>query len=291
MDVQEVKLKNALQMQPIKSKEIKDRKTPPFMPAPNYIGSFIAASGCGKTTAFLNMARELHKCGTYQKFIVFSPSCNSDLKFDNCGIDWDDKIDLYSQSKLEDIMQEHEQDIKDYDEYVKDIELYNKFMKGVPLEKFTKDDKIRLFGMMLGNELVKPESKYDKSPHMLLIFDDLGSSDCYSNKTSKNYMNNLNIRCRHKQVTIWHAVQALSQLPRTIRQNCRLVCLWRTKDTSILSQLAKENAGHAVSEEEFLKLFDAATSKNKHDFLMCDFQNTDELLMFRRNFDNVLTIQ
>ena len=80
-----------------------------------------------------------------------------------------------------------------------------------------------------------------------------------------------------------HCVQYLKQLPRTLRNQCLIMAIFRTKDTKLLENIAEENASD-VTKDEFLRLHEAAVKENKHDFLLCDFQNQS----YRRNYNNLL---
>ena len=226
------------------------------------------------------MLREYQRAKTWDRYILFSPSAEDDKKY-QC-ISWDEIHESYSDSTLKGILNQQDEDMKEWRQYLEDVKLYNRLANGAKLESFTKAEKVQLFKMMIGGEIEKPSCKFNREPYIVVVCDDLGSSSAYSNN-QRCFMNAMACRCRHKNMTMIHAVQYLKQLPRALRNQCLVMAIFRTRDFRLLECLAEENASD-VTKEEFILLHEAAVKENKHDFLLCDFQNQS----YRRNYNNLL---
>ena len=274
-------LPKVLKLKEIQGKNLDNRKIPLGLFKPSYVGGFVGKTGSGKSTALLNMLQEYQKANTFDRYILFSPSADDDPKYN--VINWDSVHESYSDNKLKEIMKQQDEDIKDFRQYQEDIKLYNRLANGANIDSFTKAEKIQLFRMMVGGgDIVQPECRFGREPYICIVFDDLGSSSAYNNNT-KCFMNAMACRCRHKNCTMIHAVQHLYQLPRSLRQQCGIMALFKTKDQKILKEIGRENS-NTITEDKFIKLFETATQE-KHDFLLCDFLSET----FRKNY-NVLLI-
>ena len=270
-------------MKQIPGKQWDNRKVPLGLFQPSYVAGFVGKTGSGKSTALLNMLQEYQKSNTFDKFILFSPSSEDDPKYR--VIDWDQIYSRYQEGRFKQIIAQQIDDMKEWKEYQKKKEVYDKFIKnGQSLGGFTNTEKKILFGMIGGEGIIeKPFATMEREPYICVVFDDLGSSSAYSNNTS-NFMNAMACRCRHKNITMIHATQHVYQIPRALRQQCSIMALFKTKDHKLLREIAKENSSD-VNEDEFISLFEKAT-EDPHCFLLCDFLNEN----FRKNFDNLLLL-
>lgn len=269
-----------VKLKPIPGKEWDGRKVPIGLFTPSYVGAWIGKTGSGKSTSMLNMLQEYQSANTFDKKILFSPSARDDPKYN--VIEWDQVYEDWDEEALRGIFKKQEEDMEEWKEYLKQKLVYDKFKKGVPL---TKGEKRILFGLINGEGVIAPpQCSMEREPYGVIVFDDLGSSDAYKNVT-RNFMAAMACRCRHKNLSMFHCLQHIYQLPRTIRQQCGIMALFRTKDQKLLREIAKENSSD-VTEDEFVRLYDAATKDDKHDFLLADFLTET----FRKNYDNLLTL-
>ena len=272
---------------PLKGYVYDNRPYPEGLWEPSYVGGWVGKTGSGKSTSMLNALIAYQRTNTFDKQILFSPS--SDPKYDL--VKFDEHYEEYSDALLKEIVQQQDDDIEEYKNHKEALEVYNKFVRsGGNIKALNDKEKKIIISLIVQDEngdqyITKPECKYSRMPMMVIVFDDLGSSGAYSNN-SKSFMNAMACRCRHKNITMLHAVQHLYQLPRALRQQCSIVCIFKTKDTKILKELAKENSS-TVTEDQFIQLYNKSMEReNPHDFLLCDFK----LENFRRNYDELLTI-
>lgn len=260
------------------------RAVPHNLFQPPLIGSWVGRTGSGKSTQLINMLMEYQKANTFDKWILISPSAKDDPKYNY--LKWDEIYENYSDDVLKKIVQEQDDDMAEYKEYLETLDLYKRLIKAKSIDEFTKEEKKKIYKLLLTTDGIirKPESTYGRSPQCCVVMDDLGSSSAYSNAT-RNYLNAISSRCRHKQISMFHCVQHLYQLSRCLRQQCSVMSLFRTKDYKLLKEIASENSS-CCTQDEFISLFEKATQDNKHDSLVCDFQNDN----FRKNYDTLLLI-
>ena len=274
----------ATKIKSIPYKSIKDgtddkRKIPPGMFKPHMTFMISGKTGSGKSTALIRMLKAYCDSGVFQKVILISPTAAYDAKYKMLPLT--EIHEDYSDSLLNEIMEEQKADIDEYKQNEEDTKIYNKFMRK---RKMTKKELLRLYTMLnpMTEEFEKPVQTYDKMPYTAIILDDLGGTPAFKN--GNNFLNSIVCKSRHYLTNFFVCVQHPYQCPRALRSQCSHVMLFATKDKKLLEELAKENCSH-LTPEEFVQLFQHAT-KQPHDFMLCDFKK-DEV---RKNFGEILRI-
>jgi len=274
----------ATKIKSIPYKSIKDgtddkRKIPPGMFKPHMTFMISGKTGSGKSTALIRMLKAYCDSGVFQKVILISPTAAYDAKYKMLPLT--EIHEDYSDSLLNEIMEEQKADIDEFKQIEEDTKIYNKFMRK---RKMTKKELLRLYTMLnpMTEEFEKPVQTYDKMPYTAIILDDLGGTPAFKN--GNNFLNSIVCKSRHYLTNFFVCVQHPYQCPRALRSQCSHVMLFATKDKKLLEELAKENCSH-LTPEEFVKLFQHAT-KVQHDFMLCDFKK-DEV---RKNFGEILRI-
>jgi len=274
----------ATKIKSIPYKSIKDgsddkRKIPPGMFKPHMTFMISGKTGSGKSTALIRMLKAYCDSGVFQKVILISPTAAYDAKYKMLPLT--EIHEDYTDSLLNEIMEEQKADIDEFKQIEEDTKIYNKFMRK---RKMTKKELLRLYTMLnpMTEEFEKPVQTYDKMPFMAVILDDLGGTPAFKN--GNNFLNSIVCKSRHYLTNFFVCVQHPYQCPRALRSQCSHVMLFATKDKKLLEELAKENCSH-LTPEQFVQLFQHAT-KAQHDFMLCDFKK-DEV---RKNFDQVLKI-
>ena len=274
----------ATKIKSIPYKSIKDgtddkRKIPPGMFKPHMTFLISGKTGSGKSTALIRMLKAYCDSGVFQKVILISPTAAYDAKYKMLPLT--EIHEDYSDSLLNEIMEEQKADIDEFKQNEEDTKIYNKFMRN---RKMTKKELLRLYTMLnpMTEEFEKPVQTYDKLPFTAIILDDLGGTPAFKN--GNNFLNSIVCKSRHYLTNFFVCVQHPYQCPRALRSQCSHVMLFATKDKKLLEELAKENCSH-LTPEEFVELFQHAT-KQPHDFMLCDFKK-DEV---RKNFGEILRI-
>ena len=278
LNIQATKI-NSIPYESIKDGSDDKRKIPPGMFKPHMTFMISGKTGSGKSTALIRMLKAYCDSGVFQKLILISPTAAYDAKYKMLPLT--EIHEEYTDSLLNEIMEEQKADIDEYKQIEEDTKIYNKFMRK---RKMTKKELLRLYTMLnpMTEEFEKPVQQFDRLPFTAVILDDLGGTSAFKN--GNNTLNSIVCKSRHYLTNFFVCVQHPYQCPRALRSQCSHVMLFATKDKKLLEELAKENCSH-LTPEEFVQLFQHAT-KVQHDFMLCDFKK-DEV---RRNFGEILKI-
>ena len=162
------------------------------------------------------------------------------------------------------------------------MKAWKRFIKAKSLTEVPPLDLILLYK----NNFTEPDmSEYPFGmPSSLMFLDDVAATDLL--KQGKSPLNNFFIKHRHENCSVWIASQYIKALPRIIRNNVCVFCLFATKDGKVLKEIYQEISG-IVSEEDFYKYYEFAT-KEPHDFLCIDLVAKKN--RFRRNYKDILYI-
>jgi hypothetical protein len=264
---------------PIKDGSDDKRRIPEGLFKPHLTAMISGKTGSGKSTALIRMLQSYCDAGVFQKVVLISPTAAYDPKYKMLPLTA--VHEDYSDTLLSEIMEEQKEDMDEYEQIEADRRLHEKYMTG---KRLTNKELLRLYTMLnpMTEELDKPVQKYDKSPYMAVILDDLGGTPAFKN--GNNFLNSIVCKSRHYKSNFFVCVQHPYQCPRALRSQCSHVLLFHTKDKKLLEELAKENCSH-LTPEEFVQMFQHATQL-PHDFMLCDFKRNE----VRKNFDEVLHV-
>jgi len=148
------------------------------------------------------------------------------------------------------------------------------------------------------DKFILAQQKYRKPPKKIvfpspcLIIDDMSHSNLYVSSI-KNDFTNLVLRHRHLHglgLTIFMLVQTFNTgAQKALRQQGRQFFIFPTHDYSQLESMYKTLASN-ITYDEFISIYKKAIKGSKHNFLTIDMRAEDENKMFRRNFDEFLTV-
>jgi hypothetical protein len=134
----------------------------------------------------------------------------------------------------------------------------------------------------------KPTTDYKHGhPSYCVCFDDLiGSKTVYS-ANCKGATSSFFILHRHLSCSVFLLSQVMANgIPRQIRSNISLFILFACKSDTLRKAIAEEVA-FKVSPDKLLEVWDFATG-DAHSFLMVDSDTSDNRLMFRKNFTELI---
>lgn len=273
----------------------------PNIQKPYYCCCSVGMRGSGKTWAVVKMLSNAEKSGFINpetggkcdiRHILFSQTYEANPIFKTLKyLDDEDIYDDYNESKLAEILEELKEErqyTKEYAEYVKAYKAYEKMTE----QQFWKwKDKEAIILLMSKdfihyNDLRKP--KYPNGCITNIILDDvLSNRDAFSSKKS-SILNRAILNGRHYQVNIIICSQNLKSITKCIRSNTQVWILFKTKSLKILIDDLYQEISGVVTEEEFLELFDRATT-DEHDALVIDEKdNSIKGIVFKKNFDVIL---
>lgn len=195
----------------------------------------------------------------------------------------------YSNDILEQIVETIKTDIDETKEYKRKKALYDKFVKHAHkkdiMKHFTPEEWSEL-ELMSFDEPPKPT--FPAGVINNLILDDCLGMDCFK-VSRKNKFQNFLIRNRHHWTNVFICSQSIKSVPKVIRTNTSLFILFKYANREVILKDIYEEVSNLCTEEEFLELFDFATSE-RHSFLCLNFTQPDKHRIFRRNFDEVLKL-
>lgn len=270
--------------------EYAERRTPPNMPRLHMLCAVVGSRNSGKTTSTLRMLKMYVKSKSYDKIFWWSPTALREQKFrtfmDDCekqGVQIEVK-DKFVEAEFLDLQNWMRGEIDEYRHYKKKLEVWNKFMKVRDVDDLTMEELALLEEM----EWQKPKTDYKNGfPSFALCWDDcIGDKSIFS-PTCKGTTSQFWILHRHLSCSVFILSQIVANgIPRQIRGNISLWILFSCKSEKLKKEVSEELA-FKVSPEKLLEMWEFAT-KDRHDFLMCDYDCPDEDFMFRKNFTDVI---
>ena len=157
----------------------------------------------------------------------------------------------------------------------------NEFFKQHPdiydiLEKYSFEDP---------DEIPKP--KYEISPVVIIVLDDLMATGAFTNKKLSSLTNNL-IKNRHNGISFAILAQSVKSIPKNIRLNCNLFFISKFASKKVVLDDMFEEVSNVLTPEQFEELYDTATNE-QYGSLIID--NTHKEKRFLRGLDSELIIK
>lgn len=246
--------------------------------------------GTGKTNSMISLFKDYMDTKhnkfepgfDYEHVHMINPSYWNDPKIQEMNVEPENVHVEPNDNTVLEIVDTIKNKVDEYKEWEKYVKAWNRFVKARSLSEVPPLDLILLYK----NNFTEPDmTEYPHGmPSSLMFLDDVAASDLL--KQGKSPLNSFFIRHRHNNCSVWVSTQYLKSLPRIMRNNVCVFCLFSTKDGKILKEIYQEISG-IVSEEDFMKYYEFAT-REKHDFLCIDIVSTKN--RFRRNFKDVLYI-
>lgn len=247
----------------------------------------IGAMRSGKTVALLNLLREFEKAGSYDFVWYISRTKDRDPKVKQVlGKFKRADVRIHDDSmSVQEVMGEIQRLNDEYEalsDYLPVWRAYQAAERRDRVHALSREHVavLEAHGYREPREIYPDVSDLREEPVHALVLDDMLGSDELStrNNTALNRLISIH---RHLRTNVYISLQAFSQsLSPALRASMNMFCLWRCKSHRIQKAMAESLAGH-VSEQEFIRLWDAATAGSRHDFLTVDL-STDQV--FFKNF-------
>lgn len=239
----------------------------------------VAKRMSGKTLSMTQFLHILHRMGKLDRLILVSGTYgNNTSYFKGLPLDPMDIIEpgLFAADRVMEIL---EQEALDYDTYHEKMKLWRELQRllksNINIDEYDDDNLIRLIDYE-----EKPKHRWGgRKPVVVCMFDDCQNTPAFSTKSKVSY---LTIKHRHLGLTktdgaigcsLMYACQnytsASGGIPKTIRGNTTILCIFKNKNQKELDLIAEECSGE-VDSKQFLELHARATSE-PFGFLTCDF--------------------
>lgn len=262
------------------------------------VSIYCGARGSGKTVLAVKYLHELEKRGIENnipmRIILISPTAKSDSNkiFDVLkSLSDDDILEEYSDSALQQKISELRNDLDDGIDYKKYKIVYKKFIKiEENINLLTPEELTILSKFDFKDPKDIPKPKYPNGFITFLIVDDCACTSIFKN--GKSYFNNVVIKNRHNSeynipMNIIICVQQLFNIPKTIRLNANVICLFRYGNKKVVLDDLYALVSAWTTPEEFEKLYDKATEPD-YGCLVIDL--TKGKPIFKRGWDTNLTL-
>lgn len=281
---------------PIKNPIVYPQSINPDIPKNFFTCLVIGQTGCGKTFSVCKTLKyseqypyRLSETGETvpNRVILISPtaSCNpifeslKDLKPEDIHTDYSDRL-------LVSILQDIQQVRDEAEEYQEKKKVWKKFLKVRSEAELTPKELMILqsFNFDIAN---LPVPAFPIAPVVNLVLDDLCGSDAFKS-VGKSALNHLSVRNRHLGVNLYVLSQTMKGVPKTIRQQTRLVYLYRTNSKKIIEDLY-EIVSAEFTYEQFINIYDNVTKDKKYSFLTID--NTGSDLILKENLESIIRFE
>ena len=260
------------------------------------------ARGSGKTLSVFSKLLHLRQQGLCHRCFIISPTLYSNkpvIEMLGEAIAPEDAYEHPGKEAVNDILAKMEEEADAHEDYLRKKKRYAALMKLLASDvNVNRIDPTFLLeasdeGLLDG----PPKSRYGTdTPCFHLICDDCQSSQMFS-LSPKNPFLNCVIRHRHVGrglgLSIYLCVQNYSAggggVPKSIRDNCTVLCLFKMKSKSVIQKIIEEVAND-VPEEQFMQAYERAVAE-PHSFLCVDFFPSSPDKRFRQQWDKFLVLE
>ena len=237
----------------------------------------IAKRYSGKTASLSWFLHILKKMDRLDRLILVSPTFHTNSHyFEGLPLDEEDIIEPSINSATE-VMARVEDEAIGFDAYHEQLERFTQLQKDIR-DRRKNVNEISEDLLLEFLDMEKPKYKYMRNgkaykPIIIALFDDCQGTDAYS-PSKKNMLNYMTIKHRHVGAVQYGDGKAIgvqlmfslqnyttsSQgLPKSIRGNATIVCVFKNKNENELKLIAEEVSGE-IDKETFFKVFEQATS-------------------------------
>jgi len=253
-----------------------------------FVGQFIGARGSGKTFSIVKLIRQFQDYKIFdtdgnevaQRVIVMTPTFSANPVFKALKyLDDDDVYHNYTDAKLLELVKEIEEDRNETKRYQEDMVTWKKFLRAKHEDDLTQEEYHALARMGF-SEPTKPLHPFGVVVH--LVLDDCVGSSAFK-ATGKSALVSVALRNRHVGINLYIASQNMKSVPKSLRSNTSLWCLFRFANKKVvLNDLYDEVSGF-LSPEQFETVYDYAVADD-HSPLVMDLTGTDRSNRMRKGF-------
>ena len=301
-------------MEPIRKKKINFPIIPPkhtsgkiqvpeHLPALHGIQIWVGRRNAGKTVSATNLIKKYMDSGAIERVILVTPTYESNIHtFAPLNLNGEQDVIQPTKDAVAKIKEKLDEEVKEWEEYHAKKKEYKKFIKEMnsqksisllPMEEITTWD---MFGFFDGPPKWKRPDDTHPSRIYVLCDDVFGSPMLRMGKGQEDFVN-LCIAHRHQMCSgnigfgcsigiLTQSYSAIASVPRPVRENCTLLCLFLNSDEKQRSKI-KEELSDIPNLDRFEEFWNYATSK-PHGFLTIDMNPPTPDKRFRSQYDEYL---
>lgn len=261
----------------------------------------------GKTYSTSQLIKQMEDAGCIHpatkrrhpvRTIVISPTLEQNPTLDQlASLAEEDKHREYSDELIQDILQSIEDNKKECERYEEQMKIHKTLLRNrYKLDDLSDEFYLRceMFGINSFHEPEKPtiHGKVAYPPPINnLVIDDMVGTEALKN--GRNALNNLVLRNRHKCMNVMILSQGVKQIPKIIRNNANVFCIFKYANSKMIVNDFYEEVSNILTEDQFKELYEYATTPDEScpkPFLCIDWTKPKDRL-FRKCFHRYLSFE
>lgn len=253
--------------------------------SPFFVWISCGARGWGKTHSVLQMFQHIYKTRFYSRWILLSPTQESDLKqkalfdeIERSGL----LVERY-ETMNEETLNQIEEDTYEYQEMWENYILHKDLLEKLHrsgIKALTDEEILFLTGFFdedIDLSTINDEDILGQYPMWMrrdmppttMIFADDQYAERLMSKTRNNPLIKLVVNGRHRRTSLVMATQSIASIPRAIRSNTQIWSVFPLKAPKDLNALWEEVCG-AFDDENHFKLIMDEVKRENHGFMFLD---------------------
>ena len=276
---------------------------PPHLPAMHGIQIWVGRRNAGKSVAATNLIKRYLDIGVIERVILVSPTYESNMHtFAPLKLDPTQDVIEPTKDAVQKVKEKLEEETKEWETYQqkkKEWEAYQKHMRsttqGITSNQLLGWEDMGFFEMKEPPKWKRPDDTHPTRIYVLCD-DVFGSPMLRMGKGQEDFVN-LCIAHRHQMCSgnigygcsigiLTQSYSAIASVPRPVRENCTLLCLFLNSDEKQRKKI-KEELSDIPNLEHFESFWDYATKK-LHGFLCIDMNPPTPDRRFRSQYNEYL---
>ena len=280
-------------------------QVPPHLPAMHGIHIWVGRRNAGKSVAATNLIKRYLDIGVVERVILVSPTFESNMHtFAPLRLDPTQDVIEPTKDAVSKVKAKLDEETREWEEYNQKKKEYASFQKEMRSQRnislLPQEQLLGWENMGFFEQKEPPRWKRADDSHPTRVYvlcdDVFGSPMLRMGKGQEDFVN-LCIAHRHQMCSgnvgygcsigiLTQSYSAIASVPRPVRENCTLLCLFLNSDEKQRKKI-KEELSDIPNLEDFEKFWDYATSK-PHGFLCIDMNPPSPDRRFRSQYNEYL---
>ena len=252
--------------------------------------------GSGKSLALSNFLKVCKEKHYFDKIYLVTPTYNSNKEIWNIANIEPEDVFEPNVGVIKTLTELVENEKLEWDNYLNELKLYNKFQKEIrnkPIELIDDENLIKYLELGFLDKKEPPKWKYpiQQPPRIGIILDDCINTEVMARRSSG--LTNLCLKHRHIAdglgCSLFLLVQAYishDNVSKCVRENCTHLLLFKTSSDAQLKKI-KDECDLPITEEEFEEIT-KKVFEIPHNFLLIDFAFRCPTSRFRNGFNELI---
>ena len=256
-----------------------------------------AVRNSGKSYLASRFLAQATRDKTFNKIYMVTPSFSSNKAYFGKYVD---ETDVYqpTKSSIADVIARVENDRDEWEDYLRKVKLYERFVQRTKHNQFMSDDDLLFYY----DYMEKPKYKYSEPVKSLLILDDVINSPAILQSSGLGKLASLNRHvaplkeeyngrssCGLAVIILSQSYRCSQGVGRLLRENLSLFTMFKNKSDAQM-KVIEEEIGSVIDLDRFRAAYDYATEE-KYGNLTVDFNPKTPNHTFRKNLNELLIFE